>query len=185
MEAGVDARSTQTSTEIIAAAAGSGASVEVLSARDQCSISSHTTHGGPPKVVMRTKRRNSERPWSVSCLSQLKQTETAQQRAQLEQEAANQGLANHSISESALHMWSSSAAPGPGQESSGPVTPSTSTSAAASARTGQSSTATMLHTNAASMTTMNSSMRSVESKGSLKRRKNRSRKKLMVSRMID
>ncbi|XP_031626681.1 uncharacterized protein LOC116342976 [Contarinia nasturtii] len=52
------------------------------------------------KVVPRTNRRNSERPVSVSCISQLtKQTPTNC----LSDDANNQGLANHSISESALH----------------------------------------------------------------------------------
>lgn len=53
------------------------------------------------KVVPRTNRRNSERPVSVSCISQLtKQTPTNCSS----DDANNQGLANHSISESALHM---------------------------------------------------------------------------------
>lgn len=53
------------------------------------------------KVVTRIHRRNSERPVSVSCISQLtKQIPTTCSS----DDANNQGLANHSISESALHM---------------------------------------------------------------------------------
>lgn len=132
---------------------------------------------GPPKVVMRTKRRNSERPWSVSCLSQLRQTETSAQARALELAATNQGLANHSISESALHMWSTT---------STVLSPSATVSATTVATTigGDASTATATATTATSpaAATVNqsqSSMRSVESKNSLKRRKMRARKKLL------
>lgn len=53
------------------------------------------------KVIPRSIRRNSERPVSVSCISQLtKQSPTNCSS----DDANNQGLANHSISESALHM---------------------------------------------------------------------------------
>lgn len=55
------------------------------------------------KVTPRTSRRNSERPVSVSCISQLtKQNPTTCSS----DDANNQGLSstNHSISESALHM---------------------------------------------------------------------------------
>lgn len=53
------------------------------------------------KVVPRTNRRNSERPVSVSCISQLtKQIPTNCSS----DDTNNQRLANHSISESALHM---------------------------------------------------------------------------------
>lgn len=52
------------------------------------------------KVIPRTKRRNSERPLSVSCISQLT---TQKPVTCLSDDANNQGLANHSISESALN----------------------------------------------------------------------------------
>lgn len=54
------------------------------------------------KVIPRTNRRHSERPVSVSCISQL----TKQNPTNCSSDDANnnQGLANHSISESALHM---------------------------------------------------------------------------------
>lgn len=57
-----------------------------------------------PKITMRTKRRHSERPWSVSCLSQLTQTNPTRSTEQI----VNQGLANHSISESALNTITTS-----------------------------------------------------------------------------
>lgn len=135
-----------TSTEVI------GGSADPLSAKDTdggvvgggtASCSNH-----PPKVTMRTKRRNSERPWSVSCLSQLTQADTSNPDEQI----SNQGLANHSISESALHTLST------------PITVSSS-SASASA-------------NAVNNT---SSMKSADSKNSLKRRRMRARKRLGVS----
>lgn len=53
------------------------------------------------KVVPRANRRNSERPVSVSCISQLTKQSPANCSSD---DANNQGLANHSISESALHM---------------------------------------------------------------------------------
>lgn len=63
------------------------------------------------KIVTRTKqRRNSERPWSVSCLSQLTQTQPTNDGRSVDT-ANNQGLANHSISESALHELNTSAPP--------------------------------------------------------------------------
>lgn len=61
------------------------------------------------KVVMRNKRRNSERPWSVSSLSQLQK---AVNRSSVtiggseEGGSSNQLFANFSISESALHTLS-------------------------------------------------------------------------------
>lgn len=57
------------------------------------------------RVIMRTttSRRNSERPWSVSCISQLKHTTNV---SKSDQQVNNQGLANFSISESALHNLS-------------------------------------------------------------------------------
>lgn len=139
-----------TSTEVIA---GTGTSFDTLLTADAATAgdsggASHNA-GGPPKVIMRTKRRNSERPWSVSCLSQLTQTETTQRDK--EQSAANQGLANHSISESALHTLST-------PHVVGNVSVSTS--------------ATAVH--------HSSSMKSVDSKNSLKRRRMRARKRLMV-----
>lgn len=59
------------------------------------------------KVTVRQKRRNSERPWSVACLSQL----TQQIPAASSPSEETQGLANHSISESALHQLNSTAPP--------------------------------------------------------------------------
>lgn len=58
------------------------------------------------KIIPRTNRRNSERPVSVSCISQL----TKQNPTNCSSDDANnnQGLANHSISESALHMLNGS-----------------------------------------------------------------------------
>lgn len=52
------------------------------------------------KIVPRTKRRNSERPVSVSCISQLQKLKPSTCSSD---DANNQGLANHSISESALN----------------------------------------------------------------------------------
>lgn len=57
---------------------------------------------------MRSKRRNSDRPHSVSCLSQLND---ARKVVRSNDEIANQGLANHSISESALNTLSSPTTP--------------------------------------------------------------------------
>lgn len=88
-----------TSTEII------GGSADLLSQKD--ASDRDTTFVCPsPKVIPRTKRRHSERPWSVSCLSQLTQRVATTRSS--EQIAANQGLANHSISESALHKLNTS-----------------------------------------------------------------------------
>lgn len=53
------------------------------------------------KVITRIKRRNSERPVSVSCISQLQKLKPSNCSSD---DANNQGLANHSISESALNM---------------------------------------------------------------------------------
>lgn len=55
----------------------------------------------PSNIVPRTNRRNSERPVSVSCISQLTKQNPTNCSSD---DANNQGLANHSISESALHM---------------------------------------------------------------------------------
>lgn len=124
-----------TSTEVI------GGSGELLSTKE-----SIDPNNSQSKVVMRTKRRNSERPWSVSCLSQLEQQTNKVNRSN--EQISNQGLANHSISESALHTMSS------------PSNAQNSPSAAA---------------------TNGSSMKSLESKNSLKRRRMRTRKRLGVN----
>lgn len=61
------------------------------------------------KVVMRNKRRNSERPWSVSSLSQLQKAVNRSSVTIGGSEAggsSNQLFANFSISESALHTLS-------------------------------------------------------------------------------
>lgn len=55
------------------------------------------------EVVLRQNRRNSDRPWSVSCLSQLTSNPN---NSRSENQVNNQGLANFSISESALHTLS-------------------------------------------------------------------------------
>lgn len=78
-----------TSTEVITSA------IDLVKESPESSCPSAT------KVVPRINRRNSERPVSVSCISQLtKQIPTNCSS----DDANNQGLANHSISESALHM---------------------------------------------------------------------------------
>lgn len=59
------------------------------------------------KVAMRVKtnhRRNSERPWSVSCLSQLTRNSRQSLTDDKIVEAATTGLSNFSISESALNQ---------------------------------------------------------------------------------
>lgn len=58
------------------------------------------------KVIVRQKRRNSERPWSVACLSQLTQQSKITNSPS---DDNTQGLANHSISESALHKLNNTA----------------------------------------------------------------------------
>lgn len=58
-----------------------------------------------PKIIMRNKRRNSDRPWSVACLSQLQQNTKGNHTDN--QINNSTGLANHSISESALNHLSS------------------------------------------------------------------------------
>lgn len=98
--------------------------------------------GSMQQVTMRSKRRNSDRPWSVSCLSQLNDTGKV---IRSNDEITNQGLANHSISESALNTLSS------------PTTPST-----------------VSHSTSGTMKTS-------ESKSSLKKRRMRARKRLAVS----
>lgn len=144
-----------TSTEIIG---GIGSSADILNGADG-GASGATAAGQPPKVVMRTKRRNSERPWSVSCLSQLTQTVDQvdhHHHHHHHRSSEPQGLANHSISESALHTLS---AP--------PVVVAVAAAASSSS--------------AASATANNSSMKSADSKNSLKRRRMRARKRLGVS----
>lgn len=81
-----------TSTDVI------GGSSDILAGKDQ-----ESTVNPPSKPIVRTKRRSSERPWSVSCLSQLTQSET---KIISKQENSSQGLATHSISESALNTLS-------------------------------------------------------------------------------
>lgn len=88
-----------TSTEIISGSA------DLLSQKGTASDRDNTFACPSPKVIPRTKRRNSERPWSVSCLSQLTQRNATTRSTEL---IANQGLANHSISESALHKLNTS-----------------------------------------------------------------------------
>lgn len=89
-----------TSTEIISGSA------DLLSQKGAASDRDNTFACPSPKVIPRTKRRNSERPWSVSCLSQLTQRSATTRSTE---QIANQGLANHSISESALHKLNTSA----------------------------------------------------------------------------
>lgn len=62
-----------------------------------------------PKVIMRTiGRRNSDRPWSVSCISQLTINVN---KSRSQDQMNNQGLLSFSISESALHTLSSQKKP--------------------------------------------------------------------------
>lgn len=76
----------------------SGASTEVItSSGDLLKDSPESMHSS---VITRTKRRNSERPVSVSCISQLI---TQKPVTSLSDDANQSGLANHSISESALN----------------------------------------------------------------------------------
>lgn len=100
-------------------------------------------HSSSNKVVMRNKRRHSERPWSVSSLSQLQKTVNRSSVTIGGSEMGgsnNQLFANFSISESALHTLS------PGRVGSG-QTP----------------------------------IKNAESKGSLKRRKHRMKRRSFVS----
>lgn len=64
-------------------------------------IESVPTH----KVTMRANRRNSDRPWSVSCLSQLTRN-SRQSLIDTKMAEASAALANFSISESALNNLS-------------------------------------------------------------------------------
>lgn len=124
-----------TSTEVI----GHSISADPLTKLDN---ESNGMMGSVQNVTMRSKRRNSDRPWSVSCLSQLNDTGKV---IRANDEMTNQGLANHSISESALNTLSS------------PTTPST-----------------VSHSTSGTMKTS-------ESKSSLKKRRMRARKRLAVS----
>lgn len=85
-----------TSTEVI----GHSSSADPLHTLDN---ESNEMMGSMQEVTMRSKRRNSDRPHSVSCLSQLNDTRKVIRSSD---EIANQGLANHSISESALNTLS-------------------------------------------------------------------------------
>lgn len=129
--------------------------------------------GGPPKVVMRTKRRNSERPWSVSCLSQLKHNTDATQQRAAEQAATNQGLANHSISESALDMWCVRGMTSASSTTATPAGRQPNVGGSVGRSSAATSATTMLHQSQSSMRS------SIDSKNSLKRRKMRARKKSM------
>ncbi|KAG4070669.1 hypothetical protein HA402_013589 [Bradysia odoriphaga] len=121
-----------TSTEVI----GYSNSADPLNTLDN---ESNEMMGSMQQVTLRSKRRNSDRPHSVSCLSQLNDTRKVIRSSD---EIANQGLANHSISESALNTLSS------------PATPST-----------------VSHSTSGTMKTS-------ESKSSLKKRRMRARKRL-------
>lgn len=69
-------------------------------------------------VIMRTNRRNSDRPWSVSCLSQLTQSKSV---SKSNDTVNNQGLANFSISESALNKLSIPAVEGHAKNGQQPI----------------------------------------------------------------
>ncbi|GAB0096851.1 hypothetical protein DMENIID0001_124230 [Sergentomyia squamirostris] len=96
-----NSNSQATSTEVI------GGSAEPLPTGqiDAVSPGSVSTAG---RVVMRGKRRNSDRPWSVSSLSQLTQTMSKRTHSVV----INNQLATFSISESALHTLSTPLTPG-------------------------------------------------------------------------
>lgn len=95
---GVGSNSHCTSTEVI------GDSSDLLSHKET-SDKDNNSNCPSNKIVIRTKRRNTERPWSVSCISQLTQKKPTNHSVE---EISNQGLANHSISESALHTLNTS-----------------------------------------------------------------------------
>lgn len=124
-----------TSTEVI----GHSSSADPLNSLEN---ESNEMMGSMQQVTLRSKRRNSDRPHSVSCLSQLNGTGKVIRSTS---EITNQGLANHSISESALNTLSS------------PTTPST-----------------VSHSTSGTMKTS-------ESKSSLKKRRMRTRRRLAVS----
>ncbi|KAJ6632637.1 Klarsicht protein [Pseudolycoriella hygida] len=120
-----------TSTEVI----GHSGSADPLVTLDE----SNEMMGSMQQVTLRSKRRNSDRPHSVSCMSQLNDSGKV---IRSNVEITNQGLANHSISESALNTLSS------------PNTPTT-----------------VSHSTSGTMKTS-------ESKSSLKKRRIRTRKRL-------
>lgn len=95
---GIGSNSHCTSTEVI------GGSSDLLSHKET-SDKDNNSNSQSTKIVIRTKRRNSERPWSVSCISQLTQKKPSNRSVEA---INNQGLANHSISESALHTLNTS-----------------------------------------------------------------------------
>lgn len=76
-------------------------STEVITSSVDLMKESIETNGSLGRVVPRANRRKSERPVSVSCLSQL--TNQIPMNCSSD-DTNNQGLATHSISESALHM---------------------------------------------------------------------------------
>ncbi|XP_059619344.1 klarsicht protein [Phlebotomus argentipes] len=94
-----NSNSQATSTEVI------GGSAEPLPT-GQLEIVTPGSVSVSGRVVMRGKRRNSDRPWSVSSLSQL--TQTMGKRTVV----INNQLATFSISESALHTLSAPLTPG-------------------------------------------------------------------------
>lgn len=75
-------------------------SSEVINGSEDLLKDSSGSHSTLARIVPRIKRRNSERPVSVSCISQLTKLKPS---ACSSDDANNQGLANHSISESALN----------------------------------------------------------------------------------
>lgn len=115
---GIGSTSRGTSTEIIGGSADllSGPTVDeedagsaLLNARDE--VGDGLTPIQHSKVVMRNKRRNSERPWSVSSLSQLQKAVNRSSVTIGGSEAGGSSshlIANFSISESALHTLSPS-----------------------------------------------------------------------------
>lgn len=108
----------------IGSTSNAGGSADLLSApaTDDCDAAAAQLNGGRDeevvdgltpiqhtKVVMRNKRRNSERPWSVSSLSQLQKAVNRSSVTIGSSEAGGsngQLFANFSISESALHTLS-------------------------------------------------------------------------------
>lgn len=100
-----------TSTEIIGGSADllSGPACEDEGTAQVNEVGDGLTPIQHSKVVMRNKRRNSERPWSVSSLSQLQKAVNRSSVTIGGSEAggsSNQLFANFSISESALHTLS-------------------------------------------------------------------------------
>lgn len=104
-----------TSTEIIGGSAdllsvpSGGAAATAVAGAAQANGRDELTPIQHSKVVMRNKRRNSERPWSVSSLSQLQKAVNRSSVTIGGSEAggsSNQLFANFSISESALHTLS-------------------------------------------------------------------------------